>query len=79
MIGIGMFGSDDGMRVTTLRCMLLRPFLFEATSLPAGGRRRRVKHDTLEDGDEIELGNTVVRALATPGHAPVQLVEGVTR
>jgi hydroxyacylglutathione hydrolase len=27
-------------------------------------------HHALADGDEIELGNTLVRALATPGHAP---------
>jgi hydroxyacylglutathione hydrolase len=27
-------------------------------------------HVPLNDGDVVELGNTVVRALATPGHAP---------
>jgi hydroxyacylglutathione hydrolase len=27
-------------------------------------------HRELADGDVVELGNTVVRALATPGHAP---------
>lgn len=27
-------------------------------------------HSALEDGAVVELGNTVVRALATPGHAP---------
>ncbi|HWN21924.1 MAG TPA: MBL fold metallo-hydrolase [Gaiellaceae bacterium] len=27
-------------------------------------------HVALADGDTVELGNTVVRALATPGHAP---------
>jgi glyoxylase-like metal-dependent hydrolase (beta-lactamase superfamily II) len=27
-------------------------------------------HVALADGEEVELGNTVVRALATPGHAP---------
>ena len=27
-------------------------------------------HHALADGDEIDLGNTLVRALATPGHAP---------
>jgi len=27
-------------------------------------------HTALEDGDVIELGNTRVRAIATPGHAP---------
>jgi hydroxyacylglutathione hydrolase len=28
------------------------------------------EHHALADGDEVELGNTLVRALATPGHAP---------
>ena len=28
------------------------------------------EHDALADGDEVEMGNTIVRALATPGHAP---------
>jgi glyoxylase-like metal-dependent hydrolase (beta-lactamase superfamily II) len=28
------------------------------------------EHTALEDSDEIALGNTVVRVLATPGHAP---------
>ena len=28
-------------------------------------------HSALSDGDVVELGNTVVAALATPGHAPV--------
>jgi hydroxyacylglutathione hydrolase len=27
-------------------------------------------HHALADGDEVELGNTIMRALATPGHAP---------
>ncbi len=27
-------------------------------------------HVALRDGHEVELGNTIVRALATPGHAP---------
>ena len=49
------------------------PALVEATGatgyLPA---RAGVafEHVALEDGDVVELGNTVVRALATPGHAP---------
>jgi hydroxyacylglutathione hydrolase len=30
-------------------------------------------HTPLTDGQTIELGNTVVRALATPGHAPAHL------
>jgi hydroxyacylglutathione hydrolase len=49
------------------------PALIEATGatayLPA---RARVEfpHAALADGDVVELGNTIVRALATPGHAP---------
>ena len=27
-------------------------------------------HDALGDGDRVELGNTIVTAIATPGHAP---------
>jgi glyoxylase-like metal-dependent hydrolase (beta-lactamase superfamily II) len=27
-------------------------------------------HQPLEDGEEVELGNTIGRAIATPGHAP---------
>ena len=49
------------------------PALVEATGatrLPAGWRRGRVHHTPLADGEVVELGNTVVRALATPGHAP---------
>ena len=34
------------------------------------GRRRFVEHVGLADGDVVELGNTLVHALATPGHAP---------
>jgi hydroxyacylglutathione hydrolase len=30
-------------------------------------------HVGLDDGDEIDLGNTEIRALATPGHAPAHL------
>ena len=42
-----------------------------ATGLPAGGRAgRRSHHHALGDGERIELGNTIVTALATPGHAP---------
>jgi hydroxyacylglutathione hydrolase len=39
-------------------------------------------HHALRDGDEVELGNTVVRAIATPGHAPAHhayLVSDVRR
>jgi glyoxylase-like metal-dependent hydrolase (beta-lactamase superfamily II) len=28
------------------------------------------EHAALADGDVVELGNTIVRAIATPGHAP---------
>jgi hydroxyacylglutathione hydrolase len=31
------------------------------------------EHVPLADGDEIELGNTIVRSIATPGHAPAHL------
>jgi glyoxylase-like metal-dependent hydrolase (beta-lactamase superfamily II) len=37
--------------------------------LPAGSGAA-IDHRALADGDEIVLGNTVVTALATPGHAP---------
>ncbi len=49
------------------------PALVEATGatayLPVGADVA-FHHVPLADGDEVELGNTVVRALATPGHAP---------
>jgi hydroxyacylglutathione hydrolase len=49
------------------------PALVEATGatayLPEGAGVEFV-HTPLPDGARIELGNTVVRALATPGHAP---------
>jgi hydroxyacylglutathione hydrolase len=48
------------------------PALIEATGatayLPAGAVVE-FPHVPLEDGEVVELGNTVVRALATPGHA----------
>jgi hydroxyacylglutathione hydrolase len=37
--------------------------------LPAGAGVR-FKHVALADGDTVELGNTLVTAIATPGHAP---------
>lgn len=50
------------------------PALAEATGatayLPAGAGVE-FDHDPLADGATVELGNTVVRAVATPGHAPV--------
>src|SRR5437667_10749314 len=49
------------------------PALVEATGatayLPAGADVD-FPHSELADGEIVELGNTVVRALATPGHAP---------
>ena len=49
------------------------PALVERTGatayLPAGAGVE-FEHVALADGDVVELGNTVVRALATPGHAP---------
>ena len=50
------------------------PALVEATAaaayLPAGAGVE-FDHVPLEDGATVELGNTIVRALATPGHDPV--------
>jgi hydroxyacylglutathione hydrolase len=49
------------------------PALVEATGatpyLPAGAEVE-FPHEELGDGEAVELGNTGVRALATPGHAP---------
>jgi glyoxylase-like metal-dependent hydrolase (beta-lactamase superfamily II) len=48
------------------------PALVEAGAtayLPAGATVE-FEHVTLSDGEVVELGNTVVRAVATPGHAP---------
>ena len=49
------------------------PALVEATGASAylpGGAEVVFPHTALEDGEVVELGNTLVRALATPGHAP---------
>src|SRR5919199_6242250 len=49
------------------------PALVEATGaaayLPAGAEVE-FEHEELADGEGLALGNTRVRALATPGHAP---------
>jgi glyoxylase-like metal-dependent hydrolase (beta-lactamase superfamily II) len=49
------------------------PALIEATGatpyLPVGADVA-FAHRPLADGDRVELGNTIVTALATPGHAP---------
>jgi hydroxyacylglutathione hydrolase len=41
-----------------------------ATAYLPAGARVGFDHRALEDGERVELGNTVVTALATPGHAP---------
>jgi hydroxyacylglutathione hydrolase len=41
-----------------------------ATAYLPGGAGVRFPHHALADGDVVRLGNTIVRALATPGHAP---------
>jgi glyoxylase-like metal-dependent hydrolase (beta-lactamase superfamily II) len=41
-----------------------------ATAYLPAGAGVAFEHVALEDGDVIELGNTLVTALATPGHAP---------
>jgi glyoxylase-like metal-dependent hydrolase (beta-lactamase superfamily II) len=49
------------------------PVLVERTGatayLPAGADVE-FEHVALEDGEVIELGNTLVTGIATPGHAP---------
>ena len=49
------------------------PQLVEATGATAylpEGASVEFAHHALRDGETVELGNTVVTALATPGHAP---------
>jgi glyoxylase-like metal-dependent hydrolase (beta-lactamase superfamily II) len=41
-----------------------------ATSFLPPGTGATVDHRPMDDADEVVLGNTVVRALSTPGHAP---------
>ena len=41
-----------------------------ATAYLPGGAGVRFPYHALADGDVVRLGNTIVRALATPGHAP---------
>ena len=56
------------------------PALVERTGatayLPAGAGVE-FEHVALEDGDVVELGNTFVTAIATPGHAPAHHVYAV--
>jgi glyoxylase-like metal-dependent hydrolase (beta-lactamase superfamily II) len=42
----------------------------DATAYLPAGAGVEFEHVALADGDTVELGNTVVTALATPGHAP---------
>jgi hydroxyacylglutathione hydrolase len=42
----------------------------EATGYVPAGAGVEFEHVPLEDGDVVELGNTVVTAIATPGHSP---------
>ena len=57
------------------------PALVEATGatayLPAGAAVE-FRHDPLADGDQVRLGNTVVRTIATPGHAPAHAAFAVS-
>jgi glyoxylase-like metal-dependent hydrolase (beta-lactamase superfamily II) len=57
------------------------PALVERTGatayLPAGAQVE-FDHVALGDGDVVELGNTVVTAIATPGHAPAHHAYTVT-
>ena len=42
----------------------------DATAYLPAGAGVEFEHVALSDGDVVELGNTVVTAIATPGHAP---------
>jgi hydroxyacylglutathione hydrolase len=56
------------------------PALVERTGATAylpEGAGVEFEHVPLADGDEIELGNTLVRAIATPGHATAHLAFAV--
>jgi hydroxyacylglutathione hydrolase len=44
-----------------------------ATAYLPAGAGVEFEHVALADGDEVELGNTLVRAITTPGHAPAHL------
>ena len=41
-----------------------------ATAYMPAGSGAEFAHRALADGDRVELGNTVIEAVATPGHAP---------
>jgi len=42
----------------------------DATAYMPGGSGAEFEHHELADRERIELGNTVIEAIATPGHAP---------
>ncbi len=42
-----------------------------ATAYMPEGSGAEFEHRPLADGEQIDLGNTVIEAIATPGHAPV--------
>jgi hydroxyacylglutathione hydrolase len=42
----------------------------KATAYLPEGAGVSFEHEALGDGDRVELGNTIVAAMATPGHAP---------
>lgn len=44
-----------------------------ATILGSAAGRRQFAHRGLRDGDEVELGDLTLRAVATPGHTPEHL------
>jgi hydroxyacylglutathione hydrolase len=50
----------------------------EATAYLPAGAGVEYEHHALADGEVVELGNTVVPALATPGHAPAHHAYVVT-
>jgi hydroxyacylglutathione hydrolase len=50
----------------------------KATAYLPEGAGVSFEHEALGDGDQVELGNTVVAAIATPGHAPAHHAYVVT-
>jgi hydroxyacylglutathione hydrolase len=58
------------------------PALVEATGARAylpEGAGVAFRHHALTDGERVELGNTLVTTLATPGHAPAHAVSAYAR
>jgi hydroxyacylglutathione hydrolase len=50
----------------------------KATAYLPEGAGVSFEHEALGDGDQVELGNTAVAAIATPGHAPAHHAYVVT-